>query len=137
MKIRDVMAPNVETATSAETLERAAHKMKNRNIGFLPVVDDGEVTGVITDRDMVVHAVSAGLRPHMTTVREVMTHRAISCRADASLSEASLIMEQNHVRRLPVLERNGKLIGVVSLSDFAVKSHNERLSGHVLAKVSE
>ena len=136
MKIKDVMEEVVETASSGETIEQAARKMKLRNVGFLPVIDSGRILGVVTDRDMVVRALSAGLRPHMTTVREVMTPKAACCYEDYSLSDASLVMEKNHVRRLLVLNGKEQLIGVVSLSDLAVKTHNDRLSGHVLSKVA-
>ena len=136
MKIKEVMEEVVETASSGETIEQAARKMKLRDVGFLPVIDNGRILGVVTDRDRVLRAVSAGLRPHMTTVREVMTPKAASCYEDYSLSDASLVMEKNHVRRLLVLDRNERLVGVVSLSDLAVKTHNDRLSGHVLGKVA-
>jgi CBS domain-containing protein len=135
MNIYQVMTRGVETVSSGETIGRAAKKMETLNIGFLPVVDSGKVIGVVTDRDIVTRAVSAGLNPHMTTVRQVMTSKAITCGDDESLSEAALVMERNLVHRLVVLDRQERLVGVVSLSDIAAKTKNERLSGHVLAKV--
>jgi len=136
MKIKEVMSDNVETVSSGATLEQAASKMKSRDVGFLPVLDGAKIVGVITDRDIVLHAVAAGLRPHMTTVREAMTTKGLHCYDDYSLSDASLMMEKNHVRRLVVLDRSDHLVGIISLSDFAVKTHNDRLSGHVLGKVA-
>lgn len=136
MKIKEVMTENVETVSSGATLEQAAAKMKSRDVGFLPVVDGLKIVGVLTDRDIVLHAVSAGLRPSMTTVREAMTAKALKCYEDYSLSDASLMMEKNHVRRLLVLDRKDHLVGIISLSDLAVKTHNDRLSGHVLSKVA-
>ena len=109
--------------------------MQTRNIGFLPVVDSEKVVGVVTDRDIVTRAVSAGLRPHMTTVREVMSKNVLSCYDDGSLTDAALIMEKNFVHRLLVLDRHEHLVGIVSLSDIAAKTKNERLSGHILGKV--
>jgi CBS domain-containing protein len=134
--VREVMTFGVETISLAATLEQAAKKMKEHNVGILPVVDDEELLGVVTDRDIVLRAVSERLRPEMTRVREVMTPQAISCYADQSITEASLLMEKHLVHRLIVLDRNEKLVGIVSLSDLAAKAKSEKLSGHVLGNVS-
>ncbi len=135
MKIREVMTRGVETISAAATLEAAAKKMLNRNVGILPVMDSEKVVGVVTDRDIVLRAVSAGLRPHMTTVQQVLTRDVLSVYEDQTLTDASLVMEQNLVHRLLVLDRQERLVGIVSLSDIAAKTKNERLSGHVLGKV--
>ena len=135
MDIHQVMTRGVETVSPGATLEFAAKKMLARNIGFLPVIESEKVVGVVTDRDIVLRAVSAGLSPHMTTVREVMTKTVISCRDDQTLTEASLAMEKNLVHRLVVFDQPGRLVGIVSLSDIAAKTKNERLTGHVLGKV--
>ena len=136
VKVTEVMTCGVEKISAAATLEQAAKEMKTHNVGILPVFDGDEVVGVITDRDIVLRAVSARLRPEMTRVREVMTPGAISCYDDQDIAEASLVMEKNLVHRLVVLNRNEKLVGIVSLSDLASKAKSERLSGHVLSKVS-
>ena len=99
-------------------------------------MDGDNVVGIVTDRDIVLRAVSARLRPEMTRVRDVMTGRAISCYADQDIAEASLIMEKKLVHRLVVLDRNQKFVGILSLSDLAAKAKSEALSGHVLAKVA-
>ncbi len=135
MMIHEVMTRGVETVSSGATLECAAKKMLTHNIGFLPVVDSERVDGVVTDRDIVLRAVSAGLSPHMTTVRQVMTKNVLSCFDDQTLIDASLVMEKNLVHRLLVFDRPGRLVGIVSLSDIAAKTKNERLTGHVLSKV--
>lgn len=93
------------------------------------------MVGVIADRDIVTRAVSAGLRSHMTTVREVMSKSVLSCDGDGNITDAALIMERNFVHRRIVLDRQGRLVGIVSLSDIAAKTKNERLSGHILSKV--
>ena len=135
MNIYEVMTRGIETVSSGTTLEYAAKKMQTRNIGFLPVVDSEKVVGVVTDRDIVTRAVSAGLRPHMTTVLQVMSKNVLSCYDDGSITDAALIMEKNFVHRLIVLDRHERLVGIVSLSDIAAKTKNERLSGHILGKV--
>jgi CBS domain-containing protein len=135
MKIHELMTRGIETVSSGTTLEAAAKKMQVRNIGFLPVIDSEKVVGVVTDRDIVTRAVSAGLRPHMTTVAQVMSRNVLSCYDDGSITDAALIMEKNFVHRLLVFDRPGRLVGIVSLSDIAAKTNNERLSGHILSKV--
>ena len=100
MKIHEVMTRGIETVSSAATLEAAGKIMQNRNIGFLPVVDSEKLEGVVTDRDIVLRAVAAGLRPAMTTVRQVMTKQALTVYDDQTLTDASLVMEKNLVHRL-------------------------------------
>jgi CBS domain-containing protein len=134
--VREVMTFGVETISPAATLEQAAKKMKEHNIGILPVVEDEELLGVVTDRDIVLRAVSERLRPEMTRVRNVMTPEAIYCYEDQSITEVSLVMEKHLVHRLIVLDRNEKLVGIVSLSDLAAKGNSEKLSGRVLGKIS-
>jgi CBS domain-containing protein len=135
MRIHEVMTRGIETVSPGATLEFAARKMLNRNVGFLPVLEAEKVVGVVTDRDVVLRAVSVGLRPQMTTVGQVMTKRVLFVYDDESLTKASLVMEKNFVHRLLVLDRQERLVGIVSLSDIAAKSRDERLSGHVLGKV--
>jgi IMP dehydrogenase len=135
MKVSEVMTRGVETISSGATIEAAAKKMRTRNIGFLPVVDSEKVGGIVTDRDIVTRAVSEGLRPHMTTVREVMTRKTLFCTDEQTLTEASLLMEKNLVHRLVVFDKQSRLVGIISLSDIAAKTKNERLTGHVLSKV--
>jgi CBS domain-containing protein len=135
MKIREVMTRGIETISPGETLEAAARKMLHRNVGFLPVMESEKVVGVVTDRDIVLRAVSVGLLPHMATVHQVFTKTVLAVYEDQTLTDASLKMEQNLVHRLLVLDRQDRLVGIVSLSDIAAKTKNDRLSGHVLGKV--
>ena len=136
LKVSEVMTRGVEKISSAAMLEQAAKQMKAHNVGILPVVDGDEVIGVVTDRDIVLRAVSERLRPEMTRVHEVMTPKAIFCYEDEDIAEASLVMEKNLVHRLIVLDRNEKLVGIVSLSDLAAKAKSAALAGHVLGEVS-
>jgi CBS domain-containing protein len=134
--LSQVMTRGVETTSSAATLEEAAKKMRVHNIGFLPVVDDHKVVGVITDRDIVIRAVCGMFRPEMVRVRQVMTAKVIACYEDEGITKASFLMEKNLIHRLVVLDRRERLAGVVSLSDIAAKMKDEMLSGHVLAMVA-
>jgi len=99
-------------------------------------MDGDNVVGIVTDRDIVLRAVSERLRPEMTRVRTVMMPGGIFCYDDQNIAEASLVMEKNLVHRLVVLDRNENLVGIVSLSDLAAKAKSETLSGHVLGKVA-
>lgn len=135
-KVSTVMTRNIETISPAATLEQAGKQMRTHNVGILPVVDEGKLLGVVTDRDIVLRAVSEGMRPYMTRVRDVMTRKAVSCYEDEDIAKASLLMEKNLVHRLVVLDRNEKLAGIVSLSDIAARSCSEGLCGHVLSKVA-
>lgn len=134
--VSDVMTQGVETISAAATLEHAAKMMKLHNVGILPVLESDEVVGVLTDRDIVIRAVSQRLRPEMTRVREVMTPVAIFCYDDQDVVEASLLMERHLVHRLVVMNRNEKFVGLVSLSDIAARAKKDALSGHVLGAVS-
>jgi CBS domain-containing protein len=136
VKVSEVMTCCVERISPAATLEQAAKQMKDHNVGLLPVVDGDKLVGVVTDRDIVLRAVSERLRPEMTRVRDVMTPRAIFCYYDQDLAAASLVMEKNLVHRLVVVDRDENLVGIVSLSDLAAKAKSETLSGHVLGKVA-
>jgi CBS domain-containing protein len=136
ISVREVMTFGVETVSPGATLEEAAKKMKEHNVGILPVVEDEVILGVVTDRDIVVRAISERLTPEMTRVRDVMTPQTISCYEDQSIAEASLLMEKHLIHRLIVLDRSDRLAGIVSLSDLAAKAKSELLSGHVLGQVS-
>jgi len=136
IKVSEVMTRGIEKISPAATLEQAAKQMKEHNVGLLPVVDEEKVVGVVTDRDIVLRAVSARLRPEMTRVRDVMTAKVIFCHEDEDITQASLLMERNLVHRLIVLDRNEKLAGIVSLSDLAAKAKSAAFAGKVLAEVS-
>ncbi len=132
MKIHDVMTRVTQTILPDATAEQAARKMRDANIGLLPVVEEGKVLGLVTDRDLTIRVMAEGRNPHLTTVHEVMTPEALWCYEDESVGEAARLMEKNHIRRLIVMNRQHHLAGVVTITDLAVKVANEKLSGHVL-----
>jgi CBS domain-containing protein len=136
MKVKEVMTGGIETISPDSTLEQAARKMRLRDIGILPVVDEDIILGVVTDRDLVLRGLAEGRPAHLTVVRQVMTPIAFTCYEDQSITEVSKLMEKNMVRRLLVLDRKEKLAGLVSLTDLALKVENEKVSGHVLSRIS-
>lgn len=122
MQVKDVMTETVRTCTPETNLADAARSMWMGNCGVLPVVDDrGEVVGVITDRDICIATGCRRRDPATILVSEVITNRAYTCGADSDVIEALEIMRQKDVRRLPVLDGAGKLCGVLSMDDVALK----------------
>jgi CBS domain-containing protein len=137
MKIREILTPDPECVTPQTTLAQAARKMKTLNVGMLPVCEDDRLIGTITDRDITVRAVAASHNPSTTTVGEAMTRQMVYCFDDEDIAEAALLMESRQVRRLPVINRDKRLVGIVALGDLAVRTHRERLVGEVLVGISE
>jgi CBS-domain-containing membrane protein len=131
MKVKDVMTKKVNTCTTETDLAAAAESMWRRDCGFLPIVDTiGEVVGVITDRDICIAAGCHRRDPATVLVREVMAQRLYSCSPEADLCDALQIMQQQKVRRLPVIDSAGELCGVLSLNDIVLKvGPNEKGSG--------
>ena len=137
MKLSEIMTRDVVVMQPDDSLQSAAKKMRERNIGFLPVCDGEELLGVISDRDITIRALADGMDVNIMLGRDLMTVPAIYCFDDQDVDEAAKIMEENQIRRLVVLSRDDKrLVGVVSLGDLARHESTDR-SGQVLQKVSE
>ncbi|MGD8483976.1 MAG: CBS domain-containing protein [Thioalkalispiraceae bacterium] len=131
MKVQDIMSHKVESILPSATLRRAAQKMDLLNIGSLPIMSrEGNLLGIITDRDIGCFAVAMGHDPNRTEVQKVMTRDVFSCLADQELSEAAQLMEQHHIRRLAVLNSDKQVVGFLSVDDLAHGSHD--LAGAVL-----
>jgi CBS domain-containing protein len=138
MQVKEVMTRGVECTRPAASLQEAARKMRDLDVGPLPVCGDNDrLVGMLTDRDITIRAVAEGQDPKTARVQDVMTPDITYCFEDQDLTEASRLMEQNQIRRLVVLNRDKRLVGIVSLGDLAVKTGNERLSGEALEQVSE
>jgi CBS domain-containing protein len=136
MKLSEIMTRDVEIVQPDDSLQLAAKKMKDRDIGFLPVCDGGTLMGVLSDRDLIVRALAEGMEGSIMLSRDLMTTPALFCFEDQDVGEAAQIMEQNQVRRLVVLSREDQtLVGVVSLGDLA-RATSTDTSGKVLKEVS-
>lgn len=121
MKIRDVMTNRVVKIHPEESVSVAARTLQHYNIGALPVCGyDGDLCGVVTDRDLVTRCLASGQKPENMKVRDVMTNQVVSASPEMDTSMAAQLMGSRQVRRLPVVE-NGKLCGMVSLGDLAKK----------------
>jgi CBS domain-containing protein len=134
MNIRDIMTPNPRTVSPDDSIESAARIMRDEDTGAVPVVQDGRPVGMLTDRDIVIRVVAEGGRAQ--SVGEVVTGRVISVSPDATTREATDLMSEHQIRRLPVVE-NERLIGIVSLGDLAVKEAKDRRVGDTLQSISE
>ena len=112
-------------------------RMKDLDVGALPVCENDKLVGVVTDRDIAVRSVAAGHNPQDDHVQDVMTRGIVYCFDDQDVRDAARIMHEKQVRRLPVLNRNKRLVGIVSLGDLATATGDEALAGHALEGISE
>jgi len=136
MRVNEVMTRHVALTHPDSTLQDAADRMKELDVGVLPVCENDRLVGVLTDRDLAVRCVSAGLDPWTDKVRDAMTADVFFCFADQDVAEAARIMKERQVRRLIVLDRDRRLAGIVSLGDLAVDAGDKRMAGDVLQAVS-
>ena len=130
-RIRDVMTPEPITVTPTMTIEQAARRMRDAGIGNVVVLNNGQITGILTDRDIVVRAVAEGW-PVETPVGEVASLELTTIGPDDSIDEAVTLMRERSVRRLPVVER-GRPVGIVSLGDLALERNPESALGEISA----
>ena len=137
MQVSKVMTRDAECVRPDTTLQEAARKMRDLDVGPLPVCDGDRLVGMLNDRDIVVRAVATGCDAKVARVRDAMTPKVLSCFEDQDVREAAELMEANRVRRLVVLGRDRRLVGIVSLGDLAVSTRDERLAGEALERVSE
>ena len=138
MQVKEVMTRGVECVRPNDSIAAAAQKMKDLDVGALPVCgDDDRLKGMITDRDVTVRATAGCCNPGGTCVQDVMTPNVIYTFEDQDVTEAARIMKENQVRRLAVLNRDKRLVGIVSLGDLAVDTRDEELAGATLEAVSE
>jgi CBS domain-containing protein len=137
MKVQEIMTRGVECVGPNDNLADAARKMRDLDVGSLPVCDNDRLVGMITDRDITVRATAGDCNPSGTCVRDTMTPNIVYCFDDQDVTEAADLMEANQIRRLVVLNRDKRLVGIVALGDLAVKTGNDELSGEALEQVSE
>jgi CBS domain-containing protein len=138
MRLKDVMTPKPECIHPDATLREAAKKMRDLDVGPLPVCgEDDRLAGMITDRDIAVRAVAEGKDPRTTRVREAMTEQVVYGFDDQDVNDAARVMEQKQIRRLVVLDHQKRLVGIVSLGDLAVERGGLSKAGEILQEVSE
>ena len=134
MKIRDLMTTEIETVTAEQTAKEAAGFMLSADTGSIPVCDNGRVIGMITDRDIAVRGVAEGRGPE-TSVRDLMSKDIVCAREDDDVAAIASRMSEAQVRRLPVIDANDKIVGMISLGDLSRESEGE-VAHRVLEGVS-
>jgi len=137
MRIKDLMSSDVEVIRPETTVAEAAELMKTLDIGVLPVCDGGRLIGILTDRDIVVRGTADGFHPETMSAREVMTAEVVYCFEDQEVTEAGRIMKEKQIRRVPVLNREKQLVGIISLGDLAGGGGDKTLAGETLQEISE
>jgi len=136
MQIEQIMTRNVEIIRPHTTVRAAAQKMRDLDVGSLPVCDGERLQGMLTDRDITIRATAEGRDPDSTQAMDVMTTEVYYCYDDQDVEEAAQVMEEKQIRRLPIVDRHKKLVGIVSLGDIAVDMNQERLAGEALTEIS-
>ncbi|MFL5967672.1 MAG: CBS domain-containing protein [Gaiellaceae bacterium] len=134
--IRDIMTSNPSTIEPDNSIVEAARIMKQQDAGVVPVTENGRLTGMVTDRDIAIRVVAEGKDPQSTTVREVASTDLVTVDPQQDLDEALRLMAQHQVRRLPVVEEDGRLVGVVAQADVA-REGDDTKTGQVVQEISD
>ena len=133
--VQEAMTPNPTAITADTTVREAAQRMRDDDVGALPIVDGERLTGVITDRDIAVRAIAEG-RDAETPVGEIASKDLVTVDPQQTLEEAARLMAQHQVRRLPVVEEDGRLAGMLAQADIAQLGHDE-LTGEIVEQISQ
>lgn len=137
MELRDIMTRDVEVVSGEASLKDAAVKMRNLDVGLIPVCAGNRLQGMLTDRDITIRATAEGRDPNATKVTEVMSTDVAYCLEDQEIEEAVGLMEARQIRRLPIVNQEKQLVGIVSLGDIAVQVGDLDLAGETLKEISE
>lgn len=136
MRVREIMHPRAKVINYEHTVEEAARLMESEDCGSIPVEKDDKMVGMVTDRDIAIRVVAHGKDPRTTKVRDVMSEGINYCFEDDEVQDVSKKMTGRQHRRLPVVDKNKRLVGMLSLSDIANKANDAKLSHEILSKVS-
>ena len=137
---REVMTRDPVCCEPTDTVTRAAELMKQENVGAVPVVDSQtskRLIGIVTDRDLVTKIVAAGRAVEQATVRDAMTSNPASCREEDDITEAMEVMGQRQVRRMPVVDMEGRVKGIIAQADVATRMGRDSDTGQMVESISE
>lgn len=135
MKVTEIMTTDVQTCTMDATLQEIARMMQEWDVGSIPVVENGRLAGIITDRDLVIRGIASQFALD-TPVRQILSSDLVTGRPDMDLEEAADLMAEHQIRRLPIVEGD-KLLGIVSLGDVAVKDPSDMHAGAAIEDISK
>jgi len=137
--VNDVMTMDPTCCLASDTIDRAAQIMKDEDVGSVPVVDDTSATlvGILTDRDIVIQVIAGKKECSIVQVQEIMTRNPVTCRPDEDIQNAMDKMSQHQVRRIPVIDDNGRILGIVAQADLATRMDQPEKTEKVLEKISQ
>jgi CBS domain-containing protein len=137
MKINEIMTRRVECIEPTLPIAKAAERMRDLDIGFLPVCENDRLVGTLTDRDMAIRSIAQGRDPRLAPVSEIMTQSVFYCFEDEDVNHVARQMQEREVRRMLILNREKNLVGVVSIGDIAKASGDTQLAGETLGEIAE
>lgn len=135
-QVRDVMTANPKTVTEKDSVLEVARIMRDKDTGVVPVVDGRKIIGLVTDRDIVVRCLAEGKETKNCSVKDVMTRKVRTVNEDASLRDVLNVMSSEQVRRVPVVNRENEIVGIVSMKDLADESNDDRKVGQAVEDIS-
>ena len=135
MNVREVMTPNPRTVELSDTIQDAARIMREEDTGAVPVVEEGRVVGMVTDRDIVIRAIADG--DFEATIDDIVSDDVVFATAEMTTVAAAELMGEHQIRRLPVVDEVENIIGILSLGDLAVKENRDARMGETLENISE
>ena len=136
----EVMTREPACCQATDSIVRVAQLMKNEDVGAVPVVEAGsprKLVGMVTDRDIVVKALASGKSAESATVRDVMTTNIVTCREDEDVSRAVSCMAERQIRRIPIVDADGTLRGIIAQADIATRVHRDKTTGELVEAISE
>jgi CBS domain-containing protein len=134
--IKELMSVRPRTVKAGDSVVEAAKLMKGEDAGIAPIVEDGRLVGVVTDRDIVVRVIAEGRDPHETKVEDIASQNLVTVDPQQDLDEALRLMARHQVRRLPVVEEDGRLVGIVAQADIATHASDSQ-TGEVVEEISK
>ena len=139
MTCSEIMTKNPECCVPSDSVMKAAQLMKSEDVGPIPIVADKEekkLTGIVTDRDLAVKVVAEARDPKTTQIEEVMSEGLVTCRENDDVQSVLKLMEDNQLRRIPVVDRNDRLMGIIAQADVATRMASSRATAKVVEQVS-
>jgi CBS domain-containing protein len=136
MKVKDLMTKDVTCVQTTDTIQKASQVMQQLNVGSVPVCQNNKVVGMCTDRDIAIKAVASG-NPHTTPVSQCMSTQVVTCTPEADAHEAADLMARHMIRRLPVCDNTGNIVGICSIGDLATVDIHINEAGDALSKISQ
>ena len=132
MQLKKIMSKNPECVSPSTPIGQVASVMKTRDIGMVLVSENDHLVGTVTDRDIVIRGIAEGRDPRIAMTGDIMTSKAEYCFEDQDVTEAAHLMEEKQIRRLAILNRDKKLVGVISVGDLASRTNDEEMTGEVI-----